>query len=162
MKASQNLTNFIVGPLPWLMKKEFASTLLMYHVVLKVSLSFMGGRLHKRFVSTACPNPFCGANGPAPENCVAAFCTSNGMGGAIQHYHIPAHDLSPAPPHKKNQQCLILDGEHHGAILTIVKCNVKKNTVEMFTNTSITTAPLVPVTLRFDQICLVEPMQPSI
>ncbi|KAG1845074.1 hypothetical protein C8R48DRAFT_780081 [Suillus tomentosus] len=122
------------GPLPWLMKKEFASTFLTHHVVLKVSPSFMGGRLHKRFVSTACPDPFCGANGPAPENCVAAFCTSNGTGAAIQHYHIPAHDLSPAPPRKKNQQCLILDGEHRGAILTIAKCNIKKNTVEMFTD----------------------------
>ncbi|KAG2097503.1 uncharacterized protein F5147DRAFT_777951 [Suillus discolor] len=145
------------GPLPWLMRKEFASTLLTYHVVLKVSPSFMGGRLHKRFVSTACPDPFCGANGPTPENCVAAFCTSNGTGAAIQHYHIPAHDLSPAPPRKKNQQCLILDGEHRGAILTIAKCNVKKNSAEMFTNTNITTAPLL-VTLRFDQICLIEPM----
>lgn len=140
------------------MKKEFASTFLMHHMVLKVSPSFMGGRLHKQFVSTACPDPFCGANGPAPENCVAAFCTLNGTGAAIQHYHIPAHDLSPAPPCKKNQQCLILDREHRGAILTIAKCNIKKNTVEMFTDPHTMSTAL---TLCFDQICLVEPMQPS-
>ncbi|KAG1758513.1 hypothetical protein EDD22DRAFT_849956 [Suillus occidentalis] len=91
------------GPLPWLMTKEFSSKFLSYHVVLKVSPSFMGGRLSKRFVLTASPDPFCGENGPAPEGSVAAFCTSNSAGAAIQHYHIPASELSPAPPHKKNQ-----------------------------------------------------------
>ncbi|KAG1759388.1 hypothetical protein EDD22DRAFT_849256 [Suillus occidentalis] len=143
------------GPLPWLMSKEFALTFLMHHAVLKVSPSFMGGRLHKWFVSTTCPDPFCGANGLAPENCVAGFCTSNGTGAAIQHYHIPTHDLSPAPPRKKNQKCLILDGEHRRAILTIAKCNIKKNTVEMFSVPGTTNTALV--TLHFDQICLVEP-----
>jgi hypothetical protein len=142
------------------MSKEFAITFLTHHAVLKVSPSFMGGRLHKRFVSTACPDPFCGANGLAPENCIAAFCTSNGTGAAIQHYHIPAHDLSPAPPRKKNQICLILDGEHRGAILTIAKCNIKKNTVEMFSAPGTTNTALV--TLRFDQICLVEPTSSSL
>ncbi|KAG1866329.1 hypothetical protein C8R48DRAFT_672090 [Suillus tomentosus] len=69
--------------------------------VFRVSLSFMGGRLHKQFVSMACPDPFCSANGPAPEDCVAVFCTSSNTGAAIQHYHIHAKDLSPAPPCKK-------------------------------------------------------------
>ncbi|KAG2052326.1 hypothetical protein BDR06DRAFT_973112 [Suillus hirtellus] len=35
------------GPLPWLMSKEFSSTFLFHHVVLKVGVGFMGGRLHK-------------------------------------------------------------------------------------------------------------------
>ncbi|KAG0701738.1 hypothetical protein DFH29DRAFT_999926 [Suillus ampliporus] len=35
------------GPLPWFMSKEFSLQFLMYHVVFKVSPSFMGGRLHK-------------------------------------------------------------------------------------------------------------------
>ncbi|KAG1760182.1 hypothetical protein EDD22DRAFT_848660 [Suillus occidentalis] len=47
------------GLLPWLMTNKFASKFLSYHVVLKVSPSFMGGRLNKRFVSTACPDLFC-------------------------------------------------------------------------------------------------------
>ncbi|KAG1899232.1 uncharacterized protein F5891DRAFT_1190036 [Suillus fuscotomentosus] len=55
------------GPLPWLMRKEFSSTFLMHHALLKVSPSFMGGRLHKQFVSTMCPDPFRGVNGPAVE-----------------------------------------------------------------------------------------------
>ncbi|KAG2739762.1 hypothetical protein P692DRAFT_20754688 [Suillus brevipes Sb2] len=135
------------SPLPWLMNKEFALKLTRHHVVLKVSPSFMGGRLHNRFVSTACPDPFCGENGPTPDGCVAVFCTSNGAGAVLQHYHIPISDLSPAPPRKKNQKCLILDGDTHGEIMTVAKCNMKKNTVE------IAITARISFTLRFDQIC---------
>ncbi|KAG0703420.1 hypothetical protein DFH29DRAFT_998559 [Suillus ampliporus] len=46
------------GPLAWLMKKEFFLQFTMHHAMLKVSPLFMGGRLHNRFVSTACPDPF--------------------------------------------------------------------------------------------------------
>ncbi|KAG1781412.1 hypothetical protein EV702DRAFT_1041938 [Suillus placidus] len=138
------------SPLPWLMNKEFALKLTRHHVVLKVSPSFMGGRLHNRFVSTACPDPFCGENGPAPDGCVAVFCTSNGAGAALQHYHIPISDLSPAPLRKKNQKCLVLDGDTRGEIMTVAKCNMKKNTVE------IAITARISFTLRFDQICLVE------
>ncbi|KAG1770610.1 hypothetical protein EV702DRAFT_1049328 [Suillus placidus] len=159
------------GPLSWLMRKEFSSILLEHHAMLKVSPSFMGGKLHKRFVSTACPDPFCSVNGPAPENCIAAFCTSNGAGAAIEHYHIPAHDLSLAPPCRKNQQCLVLDGDHRGDILTIEKCNTKKNTVEVYIDSVVPVATgsvrsTLPTrnrsTLRFNQICVLEPssMQP--
>ncbi|KAG1818905.1 hypothetical protein EV424DRAFT_1347487 [Suillus variegatus] len=143
------------SPLSWLMKKEFSLTLLSHHALLKVSPRFEQGRLSKRFVSTACPDPFCGANGPAPEGYVAAFCTSNGAGARIQHYHIPASDLSPAHPHKKNQHCLILDGEYRGLILPVSKCNMKSKTVEVLLMTSAT----ITVTLHFDQICLVEVAQ---
>ncbi|KAG1749186.1 hypothetical protein EDD22DRAFT_958089 [Suillus occidentalis] len=141
------------GPLPWLMTNEFASKFLSYHVVLKVSPSFMGGRLNKRFVSTACPDRFCGENGIAPEGCVAVFCTSNTAGAAVKYYHIPASDLSPAPPRKKNQDVLILDGDHRGLIRTIASCYAKDSKVK------IVITPTVTVTLRFDQICLVEPSQ---
>jgi hypothetical protein len=110
----------------------------------------MGGRLHNRFVSTACPDPFLGLNGPAPEGCVAVFCSSNTAGAAIQHYHIPATDLSPAPPRKKNQQCIVLDGSHRGSIFNVAKCSLKKNTVD------IAITPSAFMNLRFDQICLVE------
>ncbi|KAG2091351.1 uncharacterized protein F5147DRAFT_657956 [Suillus discolor] len=48
-----------------------------------VSLSFDHAKFYKRFVSSACPDPFCGA--------------------ALEHYHIPAKDLSPAPPRKRKQ-----------------------------------------------------------
>ncbi|KAG1800482.1 uncharacterized protein HD556DRAFT_1506700 [Suillus plorans] len=122
----------IIGPLSWLMKKEFSSTLLMHHALLKVSPRFEQGRLCKRFVSTACPDPFCGANGPAPEGCVAVFCTSNGAGAQIQHYHVPASDLSPAHPRKKNQHCLVLEGEYRGLVLPVSKCNMKSKTVESY------------------------------
>ncbi|KAG1865675.1 hypothetical protein C8R48DRAFT_772675 [Suillus tomentosus] len=132
-------------PLPWLMGKEYSSTFLLHHAVLKVAVGFMGGRLHKRFVSTACPDRFCGVNGLAPENCVAVFCTSSNVGAAIQHYHIPAKDLSPAPPRKKNQQVFVLDGEYRGNVFIVIKCNVKKNTVE------VAISPTTYVTLRFDQ-----------
>ncbi|KAG2129391.1 hypothetical protein BD769DRAFT_1387344 [Suillus cothurnatus] len=139
------------GPLPWLMSKEFSSNLLGYHILFKVSAGFMHGKLQKRFVSTACPDPFCGENGPAPEGCVAVFCTSNSAGAALQHYHIPASDLSLAPPRKKNQECLILDGIHRGLIRIVSKCEItKKNTVD------IQVTPTVTATLRSDQICLVE------
>ncbi|KAG2059221.1 hypothetical protein BDR06DRAFT_968182 [Suillus hirtellus] len=138
------------SPLAWLMNKEFSSKFNTYHAMLKVSPSFMGGRLHNQFVSMACPDPFLGQNGPAPEDCVAVFCSSNGAGTAIQHYHIPAMDLSPAPPHKKNQQYIILDGSHRGSICNIAKCYLKKNTVD------ITIAPSMLINLHFDQICLVE------
>ncbi|KAG1859504.1 hypothetical protein C8R48DRAFT_774843 [Suillus tomentosus] len=128
------------GPLPWLMSKEFSSELLGYHVLFKVSVGFMNGRLQRRFVSTACPDLFCGENGPAPEGCVAVFCTSNSAGAAIEHYHIPASDLSPAPPRKKNQECLILDGVHRGLIRTIAKCEIaKKNTVDIKITPTVTT-----------------------
>ncbi|KAG1846039.1 hypothetical protein F4604DRAFT_1688533 [Suillus subluteus] len=126
------------GPLPWLMSKEFSSKLLGYHILFKVSLRFMN-------------DPFCGENGPAPEGCVAVFCTSNSAGAALEHYHIPASDLSPAPPRKKNQECLILDGIHRGLIRVVTKCEItKKNTVD------IKITPTVTATLRSDQICLVE------
>lgn len=144
------LTYFVVGPLPWL--REFALLFRKYHVMLKVSLSF-DGLLSKRFVSTACPDPFCGDNGPAPENSIAAFCTSNGAGAAIKHYHIPARFLSPAPPWKKNQECLILDGPHRGLIRTLVLCSAKH------ANVKISITPTITITLRFDQICLVELMR---
>ncbi|KAG1879015.1 uncharacterized protein F5891DRAFT_991511, partial [Suillus fuscotomentosus] len=146
-------TEELPGPLSWLIGKEFSSLLTMYHAVLKVSLRFMNGRLHNRFVSTACPDPFLGDNGPTPEGSVAAFCTSSNFGGALQHYHIPAKDLSPAPPRKKNQECLVLDGTSRGQIITIVKCNIKKMTAEL----AIT--PRSSSTLRFDQMCLVERAQ---
>ncbi|KAG1896425.1 uncharacterized protein F5891DRAFT_983434 [Suillus fuscotomentosus] len=137
------------GPLPWLMSREFSSTFLKHHAVLKVSPSFMGGRLHKRFVFTAVPDPFCSTNGPAPTGCISAFCTSNSAGAALQHYHIPAKDLHLAPPRKKNQRCLVLDGDSRGQIVTVAKCNAKKNTIDVITGTTF-------FTLRFDQICMVE------
>ncbi|KAG2067229.1 hypothetical protein BDR04DRAFT_1120628 [Suillus decipiens] len=56
----------------WLMSKEFALKLFKYHVVLKVTPRFKGGWLAKRFVSTACPDPFCRENGLAPEGYVTA------------------------------------------------------------------------------------------
>jgi hypothetical protein len=110
-------TYVIIGPLPWLMTKEFSSELSAYHALFKVSVWFMNGKLQKWFVSTACPDPFCGENGPTPEGCVAVFCTSNSAGATLEHYHIPASDLSPAPPRKKNQECLILDGVHRGVTI---------------------------------------------
>ncbi|KAG1837198.1 hypothetical protein C8R48DRAFT_680361 [Suillus tomentosus] len=142
------------GPLSWLMSKEFASQLLSYHALLKVSLKFNGGggKLHRRFVSTACPDPFCGADGPAPEGFVAVFCSSSNKGATLQHYHIPAGDLCPVPPRRKNQLCLILDGEFRGQIRTVSKCNVKLSIAELVVEDS--DAP--SITLRFDQICLVE------
>ncbi|KAG1872153.1 hypothetical protein F4604DRAFT_1925747 [Suillus subluteus] len=91
------------GPLPWFMGKEFSTLFLTYHAMFTVSPSFNHAKFYKRFVSTACPDPFCGANGPAPEDCVAIFCTSNRAGAALEHYHIPAKDLSPAPPRKNNK-----------------------------------------------------------
>ncbi|KAG1892961.1 uncharacterized protein F5891DRAFT_986285 [Suillus fuscotomentosus] len=129
------------SPIPWLMSKDFSLTLSTYHVLLKVSPNF----LH------ACPDSFCGENGQAPEGHVAAFCTSNGAGAAIEHHHIPASDLSPAPPCKKNQQCLVLDGAHRGALGTVVNCWTKKKTVDLRLSETVT------VNLGFDQLCLVEP-----
>jgi hypothetical protein len=144
------LTYFILGPIPWLMSKEFALTLLTYHILLKVSPSFLHSRLHKQFVLTACPNPFCDENGPTPEGYMAIFCTSNGAGAAIEHHHIPTSDLSPAPPCKKNQQCLILGEAHCGALGTVVNCWTKKKTVDLRIGESDIQD------LGFDQLCLVE------
>jgi hypothetical protein len=138
------------------MSKEFAPKLFKYHVVLKVSPRFEGGWLAKRFVSTACPDPFCGENGLAPEGYVAVFCTSNHTGGKLQHRHIPAQDLSPAPPRKKHQQCLVLDRPHRGLIVTISKCSSANRTVEYVIAGAATS------TLSFDQICLVEPVKYTI
>ncbi|KAG2047192.1 hypothetical protein BDR06DRAFT_976911 [Suillus hirtellus] len=70
------------------------------------------------------------------------------MGGRLNK-----RDLSPAPPHKKNQHVLILDGDHRGLIQTIASCYTKDSTVK------IAIMPTVTITLRFDQICLVEPFQ---
>ncbi|KAG2340114.1 hypothetical protein BDR05DRAFT_1002860 [Suillus weaverae] len=95
-----------IGSLPWLMTEEFTSTFFTYHVVLKVSLSFLGGS----------------DNGPVPEGCITAFCTSNGAGAQIVHYHIPSKDLNLAPPRKKQQEVLVLDGDHRGHILTVTRC----------------------------------------
>ncbi|KAG1803418.1 uncharacterized protein BJ212DRAFT_1487019 [Suillus subaureus] len=139
-----------IGPLPWLMGKEYSSMLLLHHTVLKVAVGFMGGRLHKQFVFMACPDPFCGVNGPAPEDCIAVFCTSSNAGATLQHYHIPTKDLSPAPPRRKKQQVLVLEGDSCRHIFTVMKCNLKKNSVE------VAISPTSSITLRFDQICLVE------
>ncbi|KAG2057301.1 hypothetical protein BDR06DRAFT_969490 [Suillus hirtellus] len=68
----------------------------------EISPSFMEGRLHNQFMSMACPDPFLGLNGPTPEGYVAIFCSSNTAGTVIQHYHISAMDLSPAPHTKKS------------------------------------------------------------
>ncbi|KAG1732468.1 hypothetical protein EDD22DRAFT_852736 [Suillus occidentalis] len=138
------------GPIPWL--KEFSLTFFKYHAMLKVSPVF-DGLLSKQFISTTCPDPFFGENGPAPEGCVAAFCTSNSAGAAMKHYHIPAIYLSPAPPCKKNQECFILDGPHRGLIRPLSSCSIKNS------NININITPMVTVSLRFDQICLVEPIR---
>jgi hypothetical protein len=153
MKAPKYIVDLTIGPLPWLMSKEFASQLLTHHALLKVSLKFNGGggKLHRRFVSTACPDPFCGVNGPAPEGSVAVFCASGNKGATLQHCHIPVSDLCPAPPRRKNQMCLILDGECRGQIRSVSKCNVKLSTAELVVEGG---AP--GITLRFDQICLVD------
>jgi hypothetical protein len=69
------------------------------------------------------------------------------------HYHIPSKDLSPAPPRKKQQEVLVLDGDHRGRVLTVTRCYSGKSVAELrLTATEF-------VTLRFDQICLVEPAQ---
>ncbi|KAG1860099.1 hypothetical protein F4604DRAFT_1684476 [Suillus subluteus] len=54
--------------------------------------------LVEKIKDSTCPDPFCGKNGPMPEGCITAFCTSNGAGAAMKHYHIPTRYLSPAPP----------------------------------------------------------------
>ncbi|KAG1894033.1 uncharacterized protein F5891DRAFT_1195724 [Suillus fuscotomentosus] len=140
------------GPLPWLMNKEFSSMLSEYHVLLKVSPNVMGGRLINRFMSTACPDPFCGPNGPTPEGSVAAYCTSNSAGAALKHYHIPAKDLTPAPPHRKNQLCLVLNRQYRGLVFPVAKCNVKSWTVEL----TLMGGTALMFTLCFEEVCLVE------
>ncbi|KAG2115475.1 hypothetical protein DEU56DRAFT_761668 [Suillus clintonianus] len=55
------------GPLAWLMKKEFFFQFTTHHVMLKVLPSFMGGRLHNRFVATACPDPSLVRMDPPPR-----------------------------------------------------------------------------------------------
>ncbi|KAG1889590.1 uncharacterized protein F5891DRAFT_1198655 [Suillus fuscotomentosus] len=112
------------SPLAWLMTKEFFSTFFNHHAMLKVSPIF-DASLSKRFVSMPCPDPFCGENGPAPEGCIAAYCTSNNAGAKMKHYHIPAMYLSPALPRKKNQKCLILARAHRGLVGTVTKCSIK-------------------------------------
>ncbi|KAG2112352.1 uncharacterized protein F5147DRAFT_771418 [Suillus discolor] len=140
------------GLLPWLMNKEFSSMLSKYHVSLRVLPSFMGGRLINQFMSTACPDLFCSVNGPAPEESIAAYCTSNSAGAALKHYHIPAKDLSPAPPCRENQNCLVLNGQYHGLVFPVAKCNVKSQTVDLI----LMDGTALTFTLRFDEVCLVE------
>jgi len=115
-----------------------------------------GRMASQAIVSTTYPDPFCRENGLAPEGYVAVFCTSNHTGGKLQHHHIPAQDLSPAPPRKKHQQCLVLDGPHRRLIVTISKCSSVNRTVEYVI------AGAVASTLSFDQICLVEPVKYTI
>ncbi|KAG1901789.1 uncharacterized protein F5891DRAFT_979276 [Suillus fuscotomentosus] len=91
------------SPLSWLMNKEFALKLTEYHVVFKVSPSFMGGRLHNCFVSTACPDPFCGNNGPAPDGYVATLLIPSSVRLELSSRRPPLIlglipiDLSPPP-----------------------------------------------------------------
>ncbi|KIK33457.1 hypothetical protein CY34DRAFT_99565, partial [Suillus luteus UH-Slu-Lm8-n1] len=82
------VTYFIIdpGPLPWFMSKQFSSLFLTYQAMFTVSPRFDQAKFNKRFVSTACPDPFCGANGPAPEGCVAVSCTSSRAGAALEHF----------------------------------------------------------------------------
>ncbi|KAG2046379.1 hypothetical protein BDR06DRAFT_1014771 [Suillus hirtellus] len=68
------------GPLPWFMSKEFSSLFLTYHAMFTVLPSFDHAKFHKRFISPACPDPFCSVNRPAPEGCVAVSCTSSCAG----------------------------------------------------------------------------------
>lgn len=146
------LSYCIKNPLSSLMGKEYSLMLLLYHAVLKV-VGFMGGRLHKRFVFIACPDPFCDANGPTTEDCIAVFCASSNAGAALQHYYIPSKHLSAAPPRRKNQQVLVLEGGSRRHIFTITKCNMKKNSAE------VAILPTSSITLHFDKICLVEQAQ---
>jgi hypothetical protein len=71
----------------------------------------------------------------------------------MKHYNIPAIYLSPAPPRKKNQECFILDGPHRGFVRPLASCSIKNSSV------TISIAPTITIILRFDQICLVEPMR---
>jgi hypothetical protein len=71
----------------------------------------------------------------------------------MKYYNIPAIYLSPAPPHKKNQECFILDGPHCGFVRPLVSCSIKNSSVMN------SIAPTITIILCFDQICLVEPMR---
>ncbi|KAG1884841.1 uncharacterized protein F5891DRAFT_989939 [Suillus fuscotomentosus] len=141
------------GPTSWL--QEFSSSFFAYRALFKVAPGVHGGRLHKRLVQTECPDPFVGQDGPAPKGTVAVRCTAKTAGGAMQHYFIPGDDLTPADPRKKGQECFILDGSYRGNILTVSKCNVKGSNVDL----KLMRDSSVTVNLRFDQVCVVEPVQ---
>ncbi|KAG2136428.1 hypothetical protein DEU56DRAFT_756334 [Suillus clintonianus] len=141
------------GPSSWL--KEFGPALFNYHALFKVSVGFQGGKLSQRLAYSHCPDPFCGPNGPAPENCIAAWATAKTAGGAVQHYHIPSSDLSPALPRRKKQECLVLEGDHRGAIHTVTKCNAKLKTVEL----SLMAGTNLTITVPVAHVCLVEPFR---
>ncbi|KAG1758049.1 hypothetical protein EDB19DRAFT_1822956 [Suillus lakei] len=100
------------GPASWL--KEFGQAFFTYHALFKVSVAFEGGKLDKHLVYTEYPDPFCSPNGPLPDGCVAVWYTAKSAGGARQHCYIPEANLTPAAPHGKNSQCLVLEGEYRG------------------------------------------------
>lgn len=141
------------GPISWL--KEFSPTFYTYQALFKVSARFQGGKLHKRLVYTESPDPFVNPEGPAPKGTVATSCTAKTAGSAVQHYFIPAEDLTPAAPRKKGQECIVLDGMYRGIVLTVFKCNVKIGTVDL----KLMLDANATVCLRFDQVCLVERLQ---
>ncbi|KAG2337752.1 hypothetical protein BDR05DRAFT_969863 [Suillus weaverae] len=141
------------GVTSWL--QEFSSTFWAHRALFKVAPNFNGGRLNKRLVQTMCPDPFVGPDGPAPKGSVAVRVTAKTKGGAMQHYFIPANDLTPAVPRKQGQECLILDGPYRGNILIVAKCNVRASNVDL----KLMRDSSISVKLRFDQVCLVETLQ---
>ncbi|KAG2336096.1 hypothetical protein BDR05DRAFT_1006165 [Suillus weaverae] len=140
-------------PICWL--KEFAIQFHTYHALYHVSVGFEGGKLDKRLAYSHCPDPFCGPNGPTPPGHIAVWYTAKTAGSVRVDYHIPVQFLTPAPPRQKNQECFIMNGPLRGGIRTVVKCSIKKRTVDLKRLPSSTDI----VTMSFDDVCLVEPIK---
>jgi hypothetical protein len=107
----------------------------------------------KWLASSHSPDPFCGPNGIAPLGQIAAWCTAKTAGGAQVDYHIPVEFLTPAQPHKKGQECFIMNGEYRGGIRTVTKCNTKNRTVDL----RLLPTSSITVAVSLDDVCLVEP-----
>ncbi|KAG1863910.1 hypothetical protein F4604DRAFT_1683524 [Suillus subluteus] len=141
------------GPLSWL--QEYSPTFFSYRALFKVSHRFHGGRLSKRVVQTECPDPFVGPHGPAPQGTVTVRCTAKTAGGSMQHYYVPGEDLTPADPRRQGEECFILEGPYRGGVMTVSKCSTKTRNVDL----KLMVGANITTTLRFDQVCVVQPMQ---
>jgi hypothetical protein len=108
--CKNEMLTFIPDPICWL--KDHESQFHGYHALLNISESFQGGRSLKHLVYSDCPDQSCSPNGIAPPGHISAWCTAKTTGGPVVNYHIPSDCLTPAQPHKKNQECFIMDGQY--------------------------------------------------
>ncbi|KAH7903655.1 hypothetical protein BJ138DRAFT_1107495 [Hygrophoropsis aurantiaca] len=98
-------------------------------VWVKIGSAFVGPSMHNGHGRTKSPSRFLSPeHGQAGKGEVAVMYTPQ-SGGKPRHVLVPAAVLSPAAPSGIGQECMVLEGEHKGKILKLIRYNKKNKTV---------------------------------